>query len=136
MGTVAQVHLGSDRYNGVRVCVTVSEDKTPKPGGEMDEQTTYPDKPAINSVHRPPRPKDCTGNNPNVYTIPDPTYKTPVYPGQYENSLPMTTLEKPGYGDLGVRSINAGGSSLSLNKSYESSQTGTEDQFPGPNTSV
>jgi hypothetical protein len=55
-----------------------------------------------------------------------------------------TTPDRPGYGDLGVGHIHAGGSTPSLNRSYESSHRGEDDyqpngpgmRPPGPNTSV
>ena len=119
--------------------MNVSEDRSSKPGGGgTNDGPTDPAKPPINNDHRPPRPTDGDGSNPNVNANPDPTYMTLVYPEQYGNSPATTNSDKPGFGDLGVRPIHAGGSTPSLNRSYESSQreSGGDDRFQGPNTSV
>jgi len=106
--------------------------------GGTPNQPTDPNKPPINNDHRPPRPRSDVGNEPNVNPNPNPTYEPPVYPEQYSNSPAKTSMDRPGYGDLGVRPIHAGGSTPSLNRSYEGSQreSGASDQFQGPNTSV
>lgn len=124
--------------------MSVSGEKKPKPGGDVpvtdNDRPGDPNKPApINNEHRPPRPKDGFGNDPNINPNPNPNYQnTPVYPEQYGPSPTQPSSDKPGFGDLGVRPIHAGGSTPSLNRSYESSQreSGTDDRFQGPNTSV
>jgi len=121
--------------------VCVSEKKEPKPqtgpgnGGEANNQPKPP--PPINDEHRPQRPPSGGGNDPNINPNPNPTYKTPVYPEQYGTSPPKTNADRPGYGDLGVKPIRSGGSTPSLNRSYDSQrESGTDDRFQGPNTSV
>jgi len=121
--------------------VCASEDKKRESGGGgggLNQQPSDPNKqPPINNDHRPPRPHG--DNTPNVNVNPNPTYQTPVYPEQYGDDSPTKAgSDKPGFGDLGVRPIHAGGSTPSLNRSYESSQreSGTDDRFQGPNTSV
>ena len=113
----------------------VSGDKKAKP--ESGGGSGGSPKPPINNTDRPRRPGNGPGNDPNVNPEPNPTYKPPVYPEQYDNSPTKTGSDRPGYGDLGVRPIHAGGSTPSLNRSYESSQreSGTDDRFQGPNTS-
>ena len=126
------------------------EDKGQKPppaaggggGGGPNDEPTDADKPPapINNEHRPPRPRsDLTGGQPNVNVNPNPAYQNPpVYPEQYGDSPTKPSSDNAGFGDLGVRPIHVGGSTPSLNRSYESSQreSGTDDRFQGPNTSV
>lgn len=122
----------------VVVCLLMrrKKDKKQQPpvdGGGLNNQPTDLNKqPPINDDRRPPRPVSDVNVNPN------PTYQTPVYPEQYGDSPAKPPSDKPGFGDLGVRPIHAGGSTPSLNRSYESSQreSGTDDRFQGPNTSV
>jgi len=110
----------------------VSEErKPPKPKPGTNEHPNPP----INTEHRPPRP---TGNDANINPNPDPNYQPPVYTNA---NAPGTKAspDKPGYGDLGVRPIHAGGSATpSLERSYDGSQreSGSDDRFQGPNTSV
>jgi hypothetical protein len=104
-------------------------------------------KPPINEPHRPQRPPS-THNGPSINPNPNPTYAPPVYPEQVSGSTagapPKTTPDRPGYGDLGVGHIHAGGSTPSLNRSMESSHAGDDfhghDSYHGghigPNTDV
>ena len=116
--------------------VFLSEKRDPPEPGAPNLRAE-PGKPPINNEHRPPRPKSDGTGEPNVNPNPNPTYQTPVYPEQYGDSPSKTNMDKPGYGDLGVRPIHTGGSTPSLNRSYDSQrESGTEDRFQGPNTSV
>jgi hypothetical protein len=108
----------------------VTKTKPPPP-------STDTGKPPINEPHRPQRPTSGTRNGPAINPNPNPMYQPPVYPEQVVAGSglapPKTTPDRPGYGDLGVGHIHAGGSTPSLNRSYESSHSGGHQ---GPNTSV
>jgi len=90
-------------------------------------------KPPINEINRPQRPVSNNRNGPTINPNPNPMYMPPVYPEQVGGTgavPPKRTPDRPGYGDLGVGHINAGGSTPSLNRSYESSKAG--DDYPPP----